>query len=146
MPKFNQKPYKLIKYGGALKTKTTRFFLIDEKNILYFTKESNRVAKGIKSLDGAKARWESRSKMTNGTKWADSDNQFRVIICLKGKEKKPVYVYSNDLHFCKALVVKIKLVANPLFLIYLVTGVQQASRIHRLKQFCGFWDFMKKAY
>ena len=50
MPKFNQKPYKLIKYGGALKTKTTRFFLIDEKNILYFTKESNRVAKGIKSL------------------------------------------------------------------------------------------------
>ena len=37
-PKFTDMPRKLIKFGGALKLQKTRYFLVDQANILYFTK------------------------------------------------------------------------------------------------------------
>ena len=58
-----------------------------------------------------------------GAKWAEADSNSRVVITLRGKEQKPAYVYSKDVNFCKALVVKIKIVANPLFLMNLTTNV-----------------------
>lgn len=50
IPRFTQKPQKLIKYGGTLKMQKSRFFLLDDLNMLYFKKDTDRVAKGLKSL------------------------------------------------------------------------------------------------
>lgn len=54
-PKFSERPHKLVKFGGALRLQKTRYFLIDNENLLYFAKETDRIAKGFKTLSGAKA-------------------------------------------------------------------------------------------
>ena len=79
-------------------------------------KENDNIAKGYKSLIGGKAWMQSKTDAANdrgAPKWVESKMSHRVLIALKGKEKKPMFVYSNDLDACKALIVRVKLMANP---------------------------------
>lgn len=59
-PNFKDVPEKLIKYGGTLKMQKTRYFLVDDYNLLYFSNKTDKIAKGFKPLKGASSRVESR--------------------------------------------------------------------------------------
>lgn len=130
---FTDVPHKLIKFGGTLRLQKTRYFLIDQENILYFTKETDTVAKGYKSLRGSKAVLQTKeeAQQARAAKWVEAAKAFRVVISLKGRESNPIYVYSGDAHYCKALLVKIRTVSDPLFLQNLTVHGQQISRIYR---------------
>ncbi len=52
-PSFTHRTYPLIKYGGKLSGQKTRYFLVDNANLIYFTNETDTVAKGTKPLLGA---------------------------------------------------------------------------------------------
>lgn len=68
------------------------------------------------------------------------------MITFSGKNQKPVYVYSDDGDYCKALVVKVRVVSNPRLLTMLTTRAQEVSKIYKLEQFRGFWGILKTAY
>ena len=70
----------------------------------------------------------------------------RTVIMLSGREKNPVYVYNNDIHYCKALAVKIKFVATPEIMDSLQTSVKMMSKIYRASQFNTFISCSKSAY
>lgn len=79
-------------------------------------KDTDKIAKGFKSLVGGKARLESKTEVSNergSPKWIDGDKNHRILITVEGKENKPMFVYSNDINACKALIVRVKLMANP---------------------------------
>ena len=94
----------------------TRYFLLDNENLVYFLKDTDKVAKGYKSLQGATARHQSKAEATlERSKWHDMDKSHRIIIELKGKAGKPIFIYSDDLEDSKAFVVRIKTMADQQF-------------------------------
>jgi precorrin-6B methylase 1 len=85
--------------------------LLDDDNFAQFRKkEDKKPSKSIPLLN-AIAVLESKNKV----KWSDPHSNLRVTLTLKQSknQKKIVYVYSNDPNFLKALLVRIRIAAQP---------------------------------
>ena len=94
-----------------------RYFVLDDRSFIYFKEENSMVAKGVLSLKQATCQLETRESVIKrgilGGGWHDSQHDFRLIIGLPQRHNEPFFVYSSDKHELKALLVKIRLAANP---------------------------------
>ena len=125
----------------------TRYFLLDNENLVYFLKDTDKVAKGYKSLKGATARHQDKSSAAlERSKWHEMDKSHRIIIKWKGKESKPSFIYSDDLEDSKAFVVRIKTMADQQYTERLQNTASDVSFFYRINLFRSFWIGASRVY
>ena len=116
-PVFGENTRKFYKVGYPMNQVLVRYFVLDDRSFIYFKEENSMVAKGVLSLNKATCQLEDREGVIKrgvlGGGWHDSQHDFRLIIGLPQRHNEPFFVYSSDKHELKALLVKIRLAANP---------------------------------
>jgi glycerol-3-phosphate dehydrogenase len=117
-PDFTSDKHELIKFGGCMTSKLTRFFTVDHENLMqYETKQAPNVKKTLKLADAksfVEEKSEHRSKYKNKSipkkeEWIDPNKEFRVGMRLKDRKMEPIFFYSKDLHDAKFLYANIEL-------------------------------------
>ena len=137
------------KFGAKLGTVKTRYFVLDDDNFIYYEDKNSTVAKKSIPLNGSTVMIESKeeAKAHKTKKWTSKNAGHRVAICLRvGGTRKKYYVYADDLNLLKALVVKIRVAANPGLKEILANEVMKINLIHRTCQFDSFWSYVKQIY
>jgi len=93
-----------VKYGNIMTDSwrvRTFCFDMEEKKYRYFQKKEDVIDKVKKRMDLGKCEYEITSKFDQGiTKWEDYSNkgsQYRLGMKFEQRNRRPIYVYSNDL-------------------------------------------------
>lgn len=128
-----------------------RLFVIDnDKFIQYKNEDSSQPTQKI-NIASSKVKLESLASdgKDSKAKWTDTSAIFRVRITLEDKikkKKRDVFVYSNDLHELKALLVKVKYAASAGLRNELGINMLKLSLIYNMLQFEVMWKGLLEVF
>jgi len=86
-----------------------RWFIIDDDNLTQFLKRDDKKPCNSRPFLNASSKIESKAK---AIKWTDAAaHRLMIVLRRAGNQRKTVFVYSNDMNFLKALLVRVTIAA-----------------------------------
>lgn len=130
--------HEMHKKGKTLGSLVVRWFLLDDDNFVQFRKKEDKKPSKSIPLLGATSSYEIKSPKSKD--WTDKTAGARVALNLIHiKKKKVIWVYHKDENFLKALMVRIRIAANPTLKSSLKLTMQKLSIMYNILRFENFW-------
>lgn len=119
-----------------------RNFMMDDNELQQY--KNDKAKKPTKTNKFAQSRCELHDFKTNKKGWHDKKHKSRVAIyMLRDKKKKDVFVYSDDINYLKALMVRVKIAGGDGSLkSKLKSYMAKISLISQIQCFQDYWKRM----
>ena len=143
-PDFAVEKHELVKFGGCMTSKLTRFFTVDQENLKQYEAQQDRQVKKVLKLAGANSFVEDKKEHLAKYKgksvpkieeWVDPNKEFRVGMRLKERDMKPIFFYSKDLHDAKYLYANIELYGDQYKASTMSDLIELSSLIEKVTRF-----------